>query len=83
MSRANVVPFRDPHAPLEGAERAAALERLRITMPGIAAGACDQAMRMAWAEIRRLGFGKLSIEDIVPLIFESLQKEMRRREVRP
>lgn len=75
---ADIIPFRDPSAPMEGAARDAALELCREGCRGIAA----HAVSRAFSEVCKLpGCEQLSIDDAIQVFVEAMQRELSRAEL--
>jgi hypothetical protein len=69
----NVIPFRDPDAPLEGAERDAAIKAYREAAEAIA----EHALSKAFSVLARLpNCRRLGCEDAYPLFVEAFRREL-------
>lgn len=71
----NVIPFRDPDAPLEGAEREAAIQCYREAAAAIAA----QTIAKAFSAVsRQPGCRRLGCDDALPLFVAAFRCELRK-----
>ena len=69
----NVVPFRDPDEPLEGAERRAAIKAYWKAAEAIA----EQTIAKAFSAVsRQPGCGRLGCEDALPLFVAAFRREL-------
>jgi len=71
----NVIPFHDPDAPLEGAERQAAIKAYSKAAERIAVDTIGKAFSTA---SRQPGCGKLGCDDALPLFVEAFRRELRK-----
>lgn len=72
----DVVPFRDPTAPLEGAERDAAIASIRELLPPIVSA----AFSVAFDETCRAAAGsRIGLDDAVRLFIEAVRAEVDTR----
>jgi hypothetical protein len=74
-SLSNVIQFRDPYAPLESAERKAAIKVCWKAAEAIAADTVAKAFSTAR---RQSGCGSLSCEDALPLLATAFRRELRK-----
>lgn len=71
----NIVPFRDPYLPLEGAERLAARRIYRASCAVIAAKIVPQAFTEA---AKTPGTRRLGCDDAFPLFVAAMRRELRK-----
>jgi hypothetical protein len=71
----SVIPFRDPDAPLEGAERKAAIKACWKASEALAAQIVAKAFS---ALARQPGCQRIGCEDAMPLFVAALRRELRK-----
>jgi hypothetical protein len=76
--RSNVIPFRSPDAPAEGAERLAAIRAYRAACREVAAETVADAFSAASKAAKVPGVRSLGCDDALPLFVAAMRRELRK-----